>query len=165
MLSYDVQDEILNGFDDESRKFIKNIYADHGININTNTTPTKLEKDGQGKITMTFKRGEEEHTLQGLDQVLFATGRKPNTKGIGLEELKVELDPKGGVKVALSSQLLLNNSMNSRTSFAKCRFTTSIMCFSKPQNSPSLPELCDFALAKTVQIKTKRNIARQIFYV
>jgi hypothetical protein len=34
-------------------------------------------------------------------QVLMATGRKPKTKGIGLEDIGVELDEKGSIKVRL----------------------------------------------------------------
>ncbi len=32
-------------------------------------------------------------------QVLFATGRKPRTKGIGLEEVGVKLSEKGAIEV------------------------------------------------------------------
>lgn len=69
--------------------------------MRSQTSPTKLEKDGNGKITLSFKSNDgEEGTLAGVDTVLFATGRAPNTKGIGLEELGVELDPKGGIKAS-----------------------------------------------------------------
>lgn len=91
---------ILKGFDLECRKFIKKIYEEMGVTIHMFTSPTKLEKDSNGKITLTTetKDGKEE-TLADVDQVLFATGRKPNTKDIGLEKAGVELDDKGGVKV------------------------------------------------------------------
>lgn len=39
-------------------------------------------------------------------QVLMATGRKAKTKDIGLEEISVELDEKGGVKVLPCTPLL-----------------------------------------------------------
>jgi glutathione reductase (NADPH) len=38
-------------------------------------------------------------TVAGLCQVLMATGRKPKTQNIGLEDIGVELDDKGGLKV------------------------------------------------------------------
>ena len=51
--------------------------------------PKKLEKDSNGKLTLTTetKDGKEE-TLADVDQVLFATGRKPNTKDLGLESAR-----------------------------------------------------------------------------
>ena len=91
---------ILKGFDNECRKFIKNIYEESGVTIHLFSSPKKLEKGSNGKLTLTTetKDGKEE-TLADVDQVLFATGRKPNTKDLGLETAEVELDDKGGVKV------------------------------------------------------------------
>lgn len=37
--------------------------------------------------------------VAGVCQVLMATGRKPKTQNIGLEDIGVELDDKGGLKV------------------------------------------------------------------
>lgn len=38
-------------------------------------------------------------------QVLFATGRKPKTEGIGLEEVGVKLNDKGGLEVSIFHSL------------------------------------------------------------
>ena len=70
-----------------------------GVTVHLNTSPTKLEKGSDGKIKLTVKTKDGKDELGGIDQVLFATGRKPNTKGLGLDEIGVELDDKGGVKV------------------------------------------------------------------
>lgn len=40
-----------------------------------------------------------------LFQVLMATGRKPKTKGLGLEEIGAELTEKGGLKASLNNTL------------------------------------------------------------
>ena len=95
-----LQDMILKGFDNECRKFIKNIYEESGVTIHLFSSPKKLEKGSNGNLTLTTetKDGKEE-ILADVDQVLFATGRKPNTKDLGLETAEVELDDKGGVKV------------------------------------------------------------------
>lgn len=81
------------------------MYQDQGIKLHLFTSPTKLERGADGKIMLALetKDGKKE-SLEGLDQVLFATGRKPNTKNMGLEELGVELDSKGGVKVTSSTK-------------------------------------------------------------
>ena len=67
--------------------------------MHLNMSPTMLEKGSDGKIKLTAETKDGEEELVGIDQVLFATGRKPNTKGLGLDEIGVELDDKGGVKV------------------------------------------------------------------
>ena len=101
-----MQDKILKGFDDEARQFIRKVYEDQGVTIHMHTSPKKVEKGSNGKLTVTTetKDGKEE-VLSDVDEILFATGRKPNTKGLGLEEAGVDLDDKGGVKVGASSIL------------------------------------------------------------
>ncbi len=105
-IAFVLQDMILKGFDNECRKFIKNIYEEAGVTIHMFSSPKKLEKDSNGKLTLTFDTKEkEDETLADVDEVLFATGRKPNTKDLGLESAEVELDDKGGVKVSFFKSL------------------------------------------------------------
>ena len=100
---FPLQDMILKGFDNEARKFIAKIYEDMGVNIHLFTSPKKIEKSSAGKLTVTVETKDgKESTLADVDQVLFATGRKANTKELGLESADVELDDKGGVKVGLT---------------------------------------------------------------
>jgi glutathione reductase (NADPH) len=95
-----MQDMILKGFDMECRKFIAKVFEASGVTIHLFTSPTKIKKDSNGKLTLTSESKDgEETSLPEVDQILFATGRKPNTKGIGLESAGVELDEQGGVKV------------------------------------------------------------------
>jgi glutathione reductase (NADPH) len=58
--------------------------------------PTAIEKRPDGTLRVTLSDG----SVIEVDQVLFATGRNPNTKGLGLEAAGVELSPAhGAVKV------------------------------------------------------------------
>lgn len=44
----------------------------------------RIEKNADGTFTVSYKSGDKEDSVQaGL--VMFGTGRKPNTRGIGLE--------------------------------------------------------------------------------
>ena len=97
---------ILKGFDNECRKFMAKTFEAKGVTIHLHTSPTKIEKDSAGKLTLSSKTKDgEENSLAEVDQVLFATGRKPKTKGIGLEKAGVELDDQGGVKVSCPDSL------------------------------------------------------------
>jgi glutathione reductase (NADPH) len=62
-------------------------------------TLTKLEKAG-GAVSATLSTGEK----VAADIVLFAIGRDPNTKGMGLERAGVKLDEDGAVIVDEYSQ-------------------------------------------------------------
>lgn len=103
-----LQDMILKGFDDEARRFIKKIYEDQGVTIHLFTSPKKVDKGNDGKLTVTAETKDgKEVVLSDVDDVLFATGRKPNTKDLGLETADVELDDKGGVKVSPSQSFAI----------------------------------------------------------
>ena len=67
------------------------VLEDEGIIVVTNVKVKEIKK-GEYKVVVTDK-GEVE-----VDEVLLATGRKPNVD-IGLENAKVELNERGGVKV------------------------------------------------------------------
>ncbi|MGR3519673.1 MAG: FAD-dependent oxidoreductase, partial [Roseovarius sp.] len=84
-------EQILRGFDDECRDHVADMIRLRGVDLRCHVNAEKLEKvDGGIKVTST--KGDE--TVFG--QVVFATGRVPNTKGLGLEDAGVRLG-KGGV--------------------------------------------------------------------
>ena len=94
-------DKLLRGFDDDVRDALGEAYAQRGINLALGRTLTSLEKTGEG-IAATLSDGS---TLM-VDQVLVATGRRPNTKGLGLEAAGITVDEVGAIPVDAYSQTL-----------------------------------------------------------
>ena len=91
--------QILRGFDDEARGHIAELITGQGINLHVGTDVERLEKRDEG---IWVKATDGRETL--FDVVLYATGRTPNTKGLGLEAAGVELGRHGEVKVDAYSQ-------------------------------------------------------------
>lgn len=78
----------LRGFDEECRQFLAEQYEQNGINLHVSSTPQAIEKGADGKFTLVCQGPDKkEFRLDNLDAVLMATGRHPNTKNIGLEEV------------------------------------------------------------------------------
>ncbi len=88
------KDTVLRGFDEDVRTHVHDELKRKGVKVITNATPRKIEKVG-GKLTVHFSNGE---TASG-DKVLFATGRDPNVKGLGLEKAGVKLNARGAIAV------------------------------------------------------------------
>ncbi|OQW46000.1 MAG: glutathione-disulfide reductase [Proteobacteria bacterium SG_bin6] len=88
-------DQILRGYDEQIRDRLLQISMTKGINFRFNASFRGIEKleNGQLRVSMT------NHDDIDVDCVLFATGRVPNTEGLGLETAGVEIDDAGAVKV------------------------------------------------------------------
>jgi glutathione reductase (NADPH) len=88
-------DVILRQYDQQIVDRLMQISIRKGIDFKFHSTIDKIEKreDGTLHVAMTGCDDIE------ADQVLFATGRKPNTNGIGLETVGVEVGEKGQIKV------------------------------------------------------------------
>jgi len=88
-------DQILRGYDEQIRDRLLQISMTKGINFRFNANFRGIEKleNGQLRVSMT------NHDDLDVDCVLFATGRVPNTEGLGLENAGVEIDQAGAVKV------------------------------------------------------------------
>jgi len=70
---------------------------DTGIRIYTHVTIDRVARKGQGKsIAFTVKGASKEITC---DQILFATGRRPNTENLDLERAGVKTDGLGFIMV------------------------------------------------------------------
>ena len=92
-------DTILGGMDGEVSKQFQRILAKQGITFNLGAKVTGVARDGDS-ATVTFEpvKGGEAQTV-AADVVLVATGRKPYTSGLGLEEAGVALDNRGRVEI------------------------------------------------------------------
>jgi glutathione reductase (NADPH) len=88
-------DVILRHYDQQLVDRLIQISLRKGIDFKFHATIDKAERrdDGSLHIAMTGCDDIE------ADQLLFATGRKPNTEGMGLKEVGVELGESGQVKV------------------------------------------------------------------
>jgi pyruvate/2-oxoglutarate dehydrogenase complex dihydrolipoamide dehydrogenase (E3) component len=74
------------------------LFHDEGIKVLLRTHISRIEGQSGKEVRVRAKEGPGERTIEGTD-LLVATGRTPNTKGIGLEQVGVELDERGYIKV------------------------------------------------------------------
>jgi len=87
-------DQVLRGFDDEVRYFIGVEMGKAGVDLRLGADVAAIARTPQG-LTITLTGGE---TLT-VDAVLYATGRVPNVKGMGLEAVSVVQAKDGAVIV------------------------------------------------------------------
>jgi len=76
---------------------LKDYLEREGIRILTGSIPTKFEQRGDS-IEVTIKQDEEIKKIN-VEKVLMATGRVPNTRFLGLENIGIELRADGSIKV------------------------------------------------------------------
>ncbi|MBI1171883.1 glutathione-disulfide reductase [bacterium] len=91
--------QILRGFDDEARTHVAAAMQANGITIRLHTEAARMERTPDA-IRVTATDGH----VQDFDLVLCATGRRPNTAGLGLEALGVHLGKLGEIIVDEWSQ-------------------------------------------------------------
>jgi glutathione reductase (NADPH) len=87
-------DCVLRGFDEDVRHALAHEMAGHGIEIMPRTVVTRIDRTAAGLVVSTTA-GQQ----IAADLVLYATGRAPNTRGLGLEELGVGLNEVGAIAV------------------------------------------------------------------
>ena len=87
-------DKVLRGFDEDIRDFLVAEMIKKGIKFMPNTKVDRIEHVDAG-FTVHATTGE----TVGTDLVMYATGRVPNTKNLGLENLGVALDKVGAIIV------------------------------------------------------------------
>ncbi len=92
-------DCVLRGFDEDMRRGLEAGLQNRGIKLIYQTTIASLAKVG-ADISVTFSDG----VIAPFGAVMFATGRRPNTAGLGLETVGVEMTAAGAIKVDQYSQ-------------------------------------------------------------
>lgn len=88
-------EKILRGFDEDLRDGLMAEMKKAGIRFVLSDVFTRIEKQPDGSLVGHTRKG---NALQA-EQVMFAIGRSPNTRGLGLEAAGVELDGKGAIRV------------------------------------------------------------------
>jgi glutathione reductase (NADPH) len=90
---------ILRGFDDDVREHLRSQMELRGIDIQCGKTVTAIDDTAEGYfVRLSDGSGVE------VEKVLFATGRHPNVKGLGLDAAGVKLAANGGIAVDQFSQ-------------------------------------------------------------
>jgi glutathione reductase (NADPH) len=87
-------EQILRGFDMELRDGLAEAMRDHGVDLRMDANVASIEKDEDGYRVALKEGGEISTSL-----VMAATGRVPNTVGLGLQRAGVELGWNGQVVV------------------------------------------------------------------
>ncbi len=92
-------EQILRGFDEEARNLIADEMARSGIDLQLGTNILSMEPVDGGYLVKDTNGSEKV-----FEQVMFATGRSPNTVDLGLENAGVATGRKGEITVDEYSQ-------------------------------------------------------------
>ncbi len=97
-------EQILRGFDDDIRSHLAAEMIKKGIEIKTCSDVSKIERSGDGvRVTL------EDGAVIGAGQIMFATGRIPNTHELGLENVGLHGNAHGAVAVNEFSQTVIES--------------------------------------------------------
>ncbi|KAF9653343.1 dihydrolipoyl dehydrogenase [Thelephora ganbajun] len=100
------------GIDDEIAKTFQKTLSKQGIKFKLNTKVTGADKtDGKVFVKTEAAKDAKEETLEA-DVVLVSVGRRPYTKGLGLENIGLEIDNRGRV--------VIDNQFNTSIPGIKC---------------------------------------------
>jgi glutathione reductase (NADPH) len=88
------REQVLRGFDEDIRVNLGEEMRGRGVDIRGGTQVARVDKTVGGyRVTTTAGDGID------TDCVMYATGRKPNTTGLGLAEIGVEMKANGAIIV------------------------------------------------------------------
>ena len=91
-------DQLLPGMDMDVRKEAAKIFAKQGMTLKLGTKVTGVAVKGKAaKVTVEPAAGGAEEVLDA-DVVLVAIGRRPNTDGLALDRIGLELNQRGQIK-------------------------------------------------------------------
>ncbi|MEI2454360.1 MULTISPECIES: glutathione-disulfide reductase [Lysobacter] len=86
---------LLDGFDAELTAQLAEDYRQNGVRLHFGHAVAALEGE-PGRVRL---RGADGSLSEAFDQVVFATGRRPNSAGLGLERIGVATDARGHIAV------------------------------------------------------------------
>jgi mercuric reductase len=90
-------ERLLSGYEPEIGLALGDILRAKGLDVQTTAAARCVRRDGNGVVVTADVGGEQREFAAA--RLLVATGRTPNTRGIGLEDVGVRLDGCGAVAV------------------------------------------------------------------
>ena len=87
---------LLDGFDEQITAELADDMRQHGVRLHFGHAVAALEEASGGGVTVLAVDGTRS---ERFDALIFATGRTPNTSGMGLEKAGVAIDARGFVQV------------------------------------------------------------------
>lgn len=87
-------EHLLKRFDSLLREHLTEAMLNDGINMFPRTQVAKIRRGKDARLTLFCEEGRES---SGFDALIWATGRRPSTAGIGLEAVGIALDREGYV--------------------------------------------------------------------
>lgn len=93
----DTNEQFLKREDDDISEMLFNDLSQDGIEFNLGAKVVEV-KDLSDKVEIIYEINGKKQTVKA-DKLLVATGRKPVTEGLGLENTDIELDERGAIKV------------------------------------------------------------------
>ena len=85
--------EILSGFDDDIRSALREEMIAKGIDVKLHTIMHSVTKRDDGTLDVALSDDQ----IMNVGEVMLAVGRKPNTKGLGLDAAGVVMDERGAI--------------------------------------------------------------------
>ena len=98
-------DKVLRGFDESIRSGLQDELTKKGVQILSDVNVTSIIKNATGEFTVQF----DKHAPLDVDVVMYATGRVPNTNGIGLEDVGIKVNSRGAIIVDKYSKTNIEN--------------------------------------------------------
>lgn len=89
--------EFLPAVDAEIARLAKRAFTKQGLKIQLGVRVTGAQVQGE-QVTVTYEEEGQSQSIDG-DRVLVATGRRPNTEGLGAQQLGVAMDGRGFITV------------------------------------------------------------------
>lgn len=87
--------QLLRNFDHDLGAALREEMGNDGIDLRLDCQIERIEVSEARRKRLLLTGGDAIE----VDQVLFATGRRPNSDGLGLEQVGVERDPNGAIRV------------------------------------------------------------------
>jgi pyruvate/2-oxoglutarate dehydrogenase complex dihydrolipoamide dehydrogenase (E3) component len=94
----ELADQILGAEDKDMAEHLMNILISEGITFHLGALPLSTKDLGDEK-EIVIKNAEDKTMSLKAETILVAVGRKANLQGLGLEDISVERDKKGGLTI------------------------------------------------------------------
>jgi len=88
---------LAHGYEPQLGRAMGRIFAEEGIGVVTGAAVATVRAEG-GEVIATARSGDTERDYRA-QRLLVATGRRPNSNGIGLEEAGVAVNERGAIEV------------------------------------------------------------------